>query len=114
MFFADLMWSDPEEIDGLQLSPRGAGYLFGETPVKNVLIETQLASSTMHLSLDFAWNDDRIDFCISLLSALFCSQISFFPFFSCYSDLLDCRFTFMVPLILERDSLNVSSSSSCW
>lgn len=33
--FCDLMWSDPEEIDGLQLSPRGAGYLFGETPVKN-------------------------------------------------------------------------------
>ena len=24
----DLMWSDPEEIDGWGLSPRGAGYLF--------------------------------------------------------------------------------------
>jgi serine/threonine-protein phosphatase 4 catalytic subunit len=26
----DLMWSDPEEIDGWGLSPRGAGYLFWE------------------------------------------------------------------------------------
>lgn len=25
----DLLWSDPEDIDGWALSPRGAGYLFG-------------------------------------------------------------------------------------
>mmetsp|Transcript_10123 Transcript_10123/g.20576 ORF Transcript_10123/g.20576 Transcript_10123/m.20576 type:complete len:117 (+) Transcript_10123:253-603(+) len=25
----DLLWSDPEEISGWSLSPRGAGYLFG-------------------------------------------------------------------------------------
>lgn len=25
----DLMWSDPEEINGWSMSPRGAGYLFG-------------------------------------------------------------------------------------
>lgn len=26
----DLLWSDPEEIDSWGLSPRGAGYLFGQ------------------------------------------------------------------------------------
>eukprot|EP01087_Luapelamoeba_hula_P024466 TRINITY_DN9322_c0_g1_i1.p1 TRINITY_DN9322_c0_g1~~TRINITY_DN9322_c0_g1_i1.p1 ORF type:complete len:308 (+),score=25.44 TRINITY_DN9322_c0_g1_i1:62-985(+) len=29
----DLLWSDPEEIDGWGLSPRGAGYLFGSDVV---------------------------------------------------------------------------------
>lgn len=27
--FADLLWSDPEEVDGWSTNPRGAGYLFG-------------------------------------------------------------------------------------
>ena len=27
----DLMWSDPENIDGWGLSPRGAGYIFGHS-----------------------------------------------------------------------------------
>lgn len=30
----DLMWSDPEEIEGWNLSPRGAGYLFGGNVVE--------------------------------------------------------------------------------
>lgn len=30
----DLLWSDPEEIEGWGLSPRGAGYLFGGNVVK--------------------------------------------------------------------------------
>ena len=32
----DLMWSDPEEISGWGLSPRGAGYLFGGDIVQQV------------------------------------------------------------------------------
>ena len=32
----DLMWSDPEDIDGWGLSPRGAGYLFGGNVVSQV------------------------------------------------------------------------------
>ena len=27
--YCDLMWSDPEDIAGWAISPRGAGYLFG-------------------------------------------------------------------------------------
>ena len=27
--YCDLMWSDPEDISGWAVSPRGAGYLFG-------------------------------------------------------------------------------------
>jgi len=30
----DLLWSDPEEIEGWGVSPRGAGYLFGQDVVK--------------------------------------------------------------------------------
>lgn len=30
----DLLWSDPEEVDGWSLSPRGAGFLFGAEPVR--------------------------------------------------------------------------------
>uniref|UniRef100_A0A5S6Q450 Serine/threonine-protein phosphatase n=1 Tax=Trichuris muris TaxID=70415 RepID=A0A5S6Q450_TRIMR len=29
--FADLLWSDPEEVKGFEESPRGAGWLFGRT-----------------------------------------------------------------------------------
>lgn len=32
----DLLWSDPEEIDGWEISPRGAGWLFGENVTKEV------------------------------------------------------------------------------
>ena len=32
----DLLWSDPEEIDGWGVSPRGAGYLFGSEVVMHV------------------------------------------------------------------------------
>ena len=32
--FCDLMWSDPEEIETWQVSPRGAGWLFGSLVTK--------------------------------------------------------------------------------
>ena len=31
--FSDLMWSDPDEVDGWQISSRGAGFLFGDKVV---------------------------------------------------------------------------------
>ena len=35
--FCDLMWSDPEEISSWQISPRGAGWLFGKDVTHEVL-----------------------------------------------------------------------------
>jgi diadenosine tetraphosphatase ApaH/serine/threonine PP2A family protein phosphatase len=34
--YCDLMWSDPEEILGWTVSPRGAGYLFGSRATNEV------------------------------------------------------------------------------
>jgi len=33
--FGDLVWSDPEDIDSWTVSPRGAGWLFGERPTQH-------------------------------------------------------------------------------
>jgi len=33
--FGDLVWSDPEDIESWQVSPRGAGWLFGERPTQH-------------------------------------------------------------------------------
>lgn len=38
----DLLWSDPEEVNGWGLSPRGAGYLFGGNIVERFLHENDL------------------------------------------------------------------------
>lgn len=38
----DLLWSDPEDIEGWGQSPRGAGYLFGGDVVKKVIAYTFL------------------------------------------------------------------------
>lgn len=36
--YVDLVWSDPEEVDGWAISPRGAGYLFGAKVTHEVSI----------------------------------------------------------------------------
>ena len=33
---ADLMWSDPDDIDNWAVSPRGAGWLFGGSVTREV------------------------------------------------------------------------------
>lgn len=38
----DLLWSDPDDIEGWGLSPRGAGYLFGGDVVQKFLQMNQL------------------------------------------------------------------------
>ena len=35
--FADLTWSDPDDIDDWEINPRGSGYCFGASVVKKVL-----------------------------------------------------------------------------
>ena len=54
----DLMWSDPEDIDGWGLSPRGAGYLFGGDVVAQ-----------------FSSTNNIVDFMIAMV---FIALISFF------------------------------------
>jgi diadenosine tetraphosphatase ApaH/serine/threonine PP2A family protein phosphatase len=41
--FCDLMWSDPDEIDWWAISPRGAGWLFGEKPTNQFMHNNQLS-----------------------------------------------------------------------
>lgn len=36
--YCDLMWSDPEDISGWAVSPRGAGFLFGHDATNEVLM----------------------------------------------------------------------------
>lgn len=35
--FCDLVWSDPDDVDSWQTSPRGAGYLFGQRQVEEFM-----------------------------------------------------------------------------
>ncbi|EMG48693.1 Serine/threonine-protein phosphatase [Candida maltosa Xu316] len=39
----DLLWSDPELVNGWSISPRGAGYLFGENEVKKFLNDNDIS-----------------------------------------------------------------------
>ena len=48
--FCDLVWSDPEEIAGWAISPRGAGYLFGASVTQEVWrIDSNVCLSRMTL-----------------------------------------------------------------
>ena len=41
--FSDLLWSDPDqEVKGFKISPRGAGFLFGEDVVKKFCYENKI------------------------------------------------------------------------
>jgi serine/threonine-protein phosphatase PP1-1 len=44
--FCDLVWSDPEDIDTWSISPRGAGWLFGEKVAMEVSFENTFSIST--------------------------------------------------------------------
>jgi len=43
----DLLWSDPEDIDGWGVSPRGAGYLFGHDIVDQVCLSSDAIISIL-------------------------------------------------------------------
>ena len=45
--YIDLVWSDPEEVDGWAISPRGAGYLFGAKVTHEVSKIVQLECSIL-------------------------------------------------------------------
>ena len=38
MIIADLVWSDPEDVDTWAMSPRGAGWLFGAKVTNEVRV----------------------------------------------------------------------------
>ncbi|CUV04178.1 Serine/threonine-protein phosphatase [Cryptosporidium tyzzeri] len=54
----DLLWSDPEEINGWGISPRGAGYIFGSDVVKsfNHCNDIELITRAHQLAMDgYKW-----------------------------------------------------------
>ena len=59
---ADLVWSDPEEVDGWAISPRGAGYLFGERVVAEVSVEgPNMVHSTLNIICTLAVCDNDVN-----------------------------------------------------
>jgi serine/threonine-protein phosphatase PP1-1 len=46
--FCDLVWSDPEEVDTWAISPRGAGWLFGDKVATEVRTNTATQNAAMY------------------------------------------------------------------
>merc|ERR1711933_422842 len=66
----DLMWSDPEDLDGWGTSPRGAGYLFGSTVVSQFLQCNDLAFiARAHQLVMEGYKSMFNDTCITVWSA---------------------------------------------
>jgi diadenosine tetraphosphatase ApaH/serine/threonine PP2A family protein phosphatase len=60
----DLLWSDPEETDGFQISPRGAGYVFGKDVSEEFCFKNKLnmiARAHQCIPTGFAWkHNDKV------------------------------------------------------
>eukprot|EP00043_Microstomoeca_roanoka_P008658 m.83269 g.83269 ORF g.83269 m.83269 type:complete len:307 (-) comp14339_c1_seq4:57-977(-) len=59
----DLLWSDPDEVDGWQQSPRGAGYLFGKEVSKKFCDDNKMSMVCRAHQLvmeGFKWHFDRV------------------------------------------------------
>ncbi|KFD51770.1 hypothetical protein M514_07297, partial [Trichuris suis] len=60
--FADLLWSDPEEVKGFEESPRGAGWLFGREAAEHFLHDNGIsmicrAHQVVMEGYKFLWNN---------------------------------------------------------
>uniref|UniRef100_A0A915LAZ9 Serine/threonine-protein phosphatase n=1 Tax=Romanomermis culicivorax TaxID=13658 RepID=A0A915LAZ9_ROMCU len=63
--FCDLMWSDPEDIQSWSISPRGAGWLFGQSVAKEFLNANQIslicrAHQLVNEGYKYMWNETLV------------------------------------------------------
>ena len=59
----DLLWSDPDEIDGWGISPRGAGYTFGQniSEAFNHANGLSLVARAHQMVMDgYLWSHDKL------------------------------------------------------
>ena len=59
--FCDLVWSDPDDINGWGVNPRGAGYLFGSKPVEEFCHNNKISLITRAHQLVMAGYEYRFD-----------------------------------------------------
>lgn len=77
--YCDLMWSDPEDISGWGVSPRGAGYLFGYLATNEV--SAIAADSSLGLLLSPSTTDASLRYHYLYNSHLLFFIFSYFPLF---------------------------------